>query len=73
MDTDTMDAIEEEEEVLSRPSSWLGALAQLPGYPSEGAVVGLPQPMDGTARAVTSALDEDLDEEDLIGEEKELV
>ncbi len=71
MHLDTIDAIEEEEQALTRPSSWSAALSQLPGFPSEG-FVAMPQPMRGAAREVTSALDEDLEEE-AIGDEKELV
>jgi len=61
MDTDTIDMLEEEEqeEALTRPSSWSAALAQLPGFPAEG-MVPLPQPLAGAAREVTSALAEDL-------------
>ena len=71
MDLDTIDAIEEEEEALTRPSSWSAALSQLPGFPSEG-MVAMPQAMRGAAREVTSALEEDLDDEP-VGDEKELV
>jgi len=58
MDTDTIDAIEEEE-VLTRPSSWPAALAQLPGFASEGQAA-VPRPSAGAAREVTSAVAEDL-------------
>ncbi len=59
MDIDTIDAIEEEDEGLTRPSSWSAALAQLPGFPSEG-LSAVPRPSAGAARAVTSAVAEDL-------------
>jgi hypothetical protein len=61
MDTDTIDAVEEqqEEETLTRPSSWFGALAQLPGFPIEGKPE-VPRAATGAAREVTSTTDEDL-------------
>ena len=67
MDTDTIDVIEEEEEQLTRPSSWAAAIAQLPGYTSESAPL-VPQVSGATARQVTSEMEEDLagDEEPAI-------
>ena len=65
MTTDTIDEGEEQEEALTRPSSWSGALAQLPGFPSEAAPA-IPRPSAAAAREVTSAI-----AEDLAGEEEE--
>ena len=55
----TIESVHDEEFLQLKPSSWLAALAQLPGFASEQAI-RLPQPA-GKARAVTSELEEDLE------------
>jgi hypothetical protein len=48
-----------EDEAVARPSSWPAALSQLPGFLAEHRATNLPKPA-GTARAVTSEIEEDL-------------
>ncbi len=63
MTVEAIDMLEEEEEALKRPSSWSAALSQLPGFPSTGPAI-VPAPSPSSARAVTSAVAEDLAGED---------
>ena len=56
----TLESVHDEEYVQPKPSSWSAAISQLPGFASELAD-SLPR-LAGKARAVTSELEEDLDD-----------